>query len=55
MFRRQILPVNVNSTSTYQPIRSVSEGSDGDLLEAMFKIYSTIPPEPILDATYNAG
>jgi hypothetical protein len=33
----------------------VWEGSDGDLLEAMFRFYATIPPEPILDATYNAG
>src|SRR5437899_10506260 len=41
--------------STYEPISSVWEGSDGDLLEAMFKFYAVIPPEPILDATYNAG
>jgi hypothetical protein len=46
---------NGNGTSTYDPISSVWEGSDGDLLEAMFKFYATIPPEPILDATYNAG
>ena len=52
---RQILPVNGNGASTYKPISSVWEGSDGDLLEAMFKFYATIPPEPILDATYNAG
>ena len=42
-------------SSTYEPISSVWQGSDGDLLEAMFKFYATIPPEPILDATYNAG
>ena len=41
--------------STYEPISSVWEGSDGDLLEAMFRFYAAIPPEPILDATYNAG
>ena len=41
--------------STYAPLSSVWEGSDGDLLEAMFKFYATIPPEPILDSTYNAG
>lgn len=41
--------------STYRPISSVWEGHDGALLEAMFKFYPTIPPEPILDATYNAG
>jgi len=52
---RQIFPVNGNGTSTYKPISSIWEGSDGDLLEAIFKFYVTIPPEPILDATYNAG
>ncbi len=41
--------------TTYKPISSVWEGSDGDLLEAMFGFYATISPEPILDATYNAG
>src|SRR3990172_4924669 len=44
-----------NGASSYEPLSSVWEGSDGDLLEAMFKFYATIPPEPILDATYNAG
>ncbi len=39
----------------YQPISSVWEGSDGELLEVMFKFYPSIPPEPILDATYNRG
>lgn len=43
------------SVSTYQPLSSVWEGSDGDLLEAMLNFYPTIAPEPILDATYNAG
>src|SRR5438105_12536230 len=43
------------TASTYAPISSVWEGSDGDLLEAIFKFYPTIPPEPILDSTYNAG
>jgi hypothetical protein len=46
---------NLRTTSRYEPISSVWEGSDGDLLEAMLKFYATIPPEPILDATYNAG
>ncbi len=46
---------NGSGASTYEPISSVWEGADGDLLEAMFKFYATIPPEPILDATYNAG
>src|SRR6185503_13011361 len=44
-----------NGASSYEPLSSVWEGSDGDLLEAMFKFYAVIPPEPILDATYNAG
>src|SRR5215472_1266386 len=42
-------------TSTYQPLSSVWEGADGELLEAMFSFYAAIDPEPILDATYNAG
>ena len=44
-----------NGASSYEPLSSVWEGSDGDLLEAMLKFYPTILPEPILDATYNAG
>lgn len=44
-----------NGASTYEPLSSIWEGSDADLLEAMLKFYPTIPPEPILDATYNAG
>jgi hypothetical protein len=44
-----------SSISTYAPISSVWEGNDGDLLEAIFNFYPTIPPEPILDSTYNAG
>ena len=39
----------------YAPLSSVWEGSDRDLLEQMFTFYASIPPEPILDATYNAG
>ncbi len=49
------VPITGKNPSTYTPISSVWQGSDGDLLEAMFKFYATIPPEPILDATYNAG
>ena len=41
--------------STYEPISSVWEGTDSDLLERMFHFYAVIPTEPILDATYNAG
>jgi hypothetical protein len=52
---RKIAAANGNGAPSYQPISSVWQGSDGDLLEAMFRFYATIPPEPILDATYNAG
>jgi len=44
-----------NGRSRYEPISSVWEESDGDLIEAMLKFYPTIAPEPILDARYNAG
>jgi len=37
---------HLNGHSTYQPLSSVWEGSDGDLLEAMFGFYATIPVEP---------
>lgn len=41
--------------TTYAPLSSIWEGSDGELLEAIFKFYPTISPEPILDATHNGG
>lgn len=44
-----------NGASRYKPLSSIWEGSDEELLEEMFTFYATIPPEPILDATYNAG
>src|SRR5512132_101731 len=44
-----------NGAAGYEPLSSVWEGSDGDLIEAMLRFYATIQPEPILDATYNAG
>lgn len=40
---------------TYAPLSSVWEGSDADLLEAIFGFYPALPIEPILDATHNAG
>ena len=40
---------------TYKPLSSVWQGSDTELLEAVFGFYPSIPPEPILDATYNSG
>ena len=52
---RQTLPLNGNSVSTYGPISSVWEGSDSELLEAMFKFYATIPPEPIRMRAGRAG
>lgn len=39
----------------YQPLSSVWDGTDGDLIEAMLDFYPSIKPEPILDATHNAG
>lgn len=53
------LPLSVKPRETeapnYAPMSSVWEGSDSDLLEAMFAFYPSIPVEPILDATFNAG
>lgn len=39
----------------YAPLSSVWERGDGELLEKMLQFYATIPPEPILDSTYNSG
>lgn len=47
-------PMN-NGKPKYEPLSSVWECSDGELLEAMFRFYASIDPEPILDATYNSG
>src|SRR5713101_5526125 len=47
--------VSRNGASMYEPISSVWDGSDGELLELMFKFYAVVPVEPVLDATYNAG
>ena len=38
-----------------EPLSSVWELSDAELLEAMLQFYPTIKPEPILYATYNAA
>ena len=40
-----------NGATKYEPLSSVWEGSDGELLEAMLSFYPSIEPEPILDAT----
>ena len=45
----------VSEHSDYRPISSVWERGDGELLETMLRFYPSIPPEPILDSTYNAG
>lgn len=45
----------VDPPSQYDPLSSVWERSDGELIEAMLAFYPTINPEPILDATHNAG
>lgn len=39
----------------YEPLSSVWERSDGELLEAILSFYPTIEPDPILDSTYNVG
>lgn len=47
--------VSRNGKPTYEPLSSVWERSDAELIEAMLTFYATIPVEPILDSTYNAG
>jgi hypothetical protein len=42
-------------SSSYQPISSVWDGTDAELLESILGFYAVIDPEPILDSTYNAG
>ncbi|MDD9995409.1 MAG: hypothetical protein OXN79_04155 [bacterium] len=39
----------------YQPLSSIWEGGDGELLNEMLRFYPVIEPAPILDATYNTG
>ena len=39
----------------YEPIPSVWEGPDDELLERMLQFYPKHPPERILDATVNKG
>jgi hypothetical protein len=41
--------------ATYQPLPSIWEGSDADLLQRMLHFYPRKPPKLILDATVNAG
>src|SRR5438876_6474803 len=42
-------------TKNYQPLPSVWEGTDAELLERMLDFYPKKPPSLILDATLNAG
>lgn len=44
-----------NGKPKYEPLSSVWERSDDELIEAMLAFYASIKPEPILDATYNTG
>jgi ParB family transcriptional regulator, chromosome partitioning protein len=44
-----------NGSSGYDALSSVWEGTDAVLLERIFGFYPSIDPEPILDATHNAG
>jgi ParB family chromosome partitioning protein len=39
----------------YEPLSSIWERGDAELIEVIFDFYAGIDPEPILDATYNAG
>jgi len=41
--------------SQYAPLSSVWEGSDNELIERMLEFYPAVPPEPILDSTFNQG
>jgi hypothetical protein len=45
----------VSAATKYEPLSSVWERHDGELIEAMLEFYSTITPEPILDSTFNSG
>ncbi len=44
-----------NRKTAYEPLPSVWEGSDAELLERMLDFYPHKKPEKILDATVNAG
>lgn len=53
--RASLDKADIEKRSKYRALSSVWEGSDWELLEAMLSFYPTVKPEPILDATYNAG
>ena len=50
-----VSPEPPSQNGFYAPLSSVWEGSDRELIESLLRFYPTIPVEPILDATYNAG
>ena len=43
------------SQLTYNPIPSIWEGEDNELLELMLDFYPNVAPERVLDATVNSG
>src|SRR5258708_1299808 len=45
----------VNGERSYEPLSSVWDRRDGELLETMLSFYSSVDPQPILDATHNTG
>ena len=44
-----------DGSGTYQPLPSIWDGSDADLLERLLNFYPRKRPERILDATVNSG
>jgi len=44
-----------SASTSYQPLPSIWNGSDGELLERMLEFYPRKRPKLILDATMNAG
>lgn len=55
LLRPVVEPRLLVAEEQYRPLSSVWEGSDAELIENMLQFYPSIPPEPILDATYNTG
>lgn len=45
----------MSTNGSYRSISSVWTGRDVGLIEEMLQFYPVIPPDPILDVTYNAG
>jgi hypothetical protein len=51
----QLNVLGLSTTGSYQPLPSVWEGEDSDLLERMLAFYPRRSPKLILDATVNRG